>query len=207
MTLGEALKILVAPVVVALVSLLGAWWKETAQRRNAEQVRQRLVVYVKDEIGVIDAWMKAHAALDPSNAPPTAVRERARHDLDVAYDRMVRLVPENRRPITLQSLVSRLLLRHVSGGRTVLRRRQRYYFTLVLTVFWAFVGFTQPDAWATASDAATTLMVYFLLAVVPAWLAARSVLEAARGHDPATGQDRPGKGQDRPAAGSRTASV
>jgi hypothetical protein len=200
MTLGEALKILVAPVVVAVVSLLAAWWKETAQRRSAEQVRQRLVVYVKDEIGVIDAWMKAHAALDPSNTPPAAVRERARHDLDVAYDRMVQLVPENRRPITLQSLVTRLLLRHVPASRAVLRRRQLYYFTLVLTIVWAFFGFTPPNAWATANDAAVTLMVYFLLAVVPAWLAARSVLTAARDRES-------GNEQDRPAVGSRTASV
>jgi hypothetical protein len=175
----DVLKVLVAPLLVAVVSLLGAWWKETAQRRSREQVRQRHVAYVKDEIGVIEAWVRTHASLDPSATPSAAIRERARRDLDVAYQRMTDLGPESRRPITLQTLVARLLLRHLPATPEVRRRRGHYYVTLALTILWAFVTFTMPGAWNSPSDAATTVMAYFLLAILPAWLTGRRVLSAA----------------------------
>ena len=175
----EILKLVGAPVLVVVVSLLGAWWKESAQRRNREQVRQRHVAYVKDEIGVIEAWVRTHASLDSSAAPPAAVQERARRDLDVAYQRMTDLGPETRRPISLQSLVVRLLLRHLPATPEVRRRRTLYYVTLGLTPFWAVIGFTQPDSWTSPTDAAGTVMAYFLLAILPAWLAARRVLSVA----------------------------
>src|SRR5687768_1816726 len=104
---------LVAPILVAIVSLLSAWSKEATQRRSSEQVRQRTLAYVKDEIAVIEAWIKAHASLEPSTVIPETVAARARHDLDSAYERMPELVPEPRRSITLHTLMSRLLLRHV----------------------------------------------------------------------------------------------
>jgi hypothetical protein len=183
----EVLTSLVGPILVALVSLSGAWWKEAAQRRNREKVRQRLLAYVKDKIAVIEAWIKAHASLEPSAAVPEAVRARARHNLDMAYNRMSQLVPEPRYSITLQTLVSRLLLRHLPMTPAVRWRRYVYYVTPFMAVIWGFAGFTMPDAWNSSGNVFATLATYLLLAVLPAWLASRFVVSAARGSDSAGG--------------------
>jgi hypothetical protein len=62
------------PVVTAVVTLLATWFKETTQRRGREQVRQRLLTQVKEEIGITEAWAKAHASLGPSPEPPPVIR-------------------------------------------------------------------------------------------------------------------------------------
>jgi hypothetical protein len=83
---NEVLSSLVGPILVTLITLSGAWVKETTQRRSQEQTRQQLLSYVKDEIGIIDAWIKAHASLASSGELPASVRERANQDLDRAYN-------------------------------------------------------------------------------------------------------------------------
>lgn len=182
MTPEAVLSSLVAPVLVVVVSLMGAWGKEAAQRRSQEQVRQRRLTFVKDEIGVIDAWARAHAALDPAQCPPTAVCERARLDLDQAYGRMTQLVPEARPPISLHALLSRLLMRHVPTTPEVRRRRYVYYIALGWAVFIGSIGFTMPGSWSTAYDVFITLWTCLLFGFLPAWLASRAVARAARTH-------------------------
>jgi hypothetical protein len=160
----------IAPLLTVVVTIGGTWWKETQQGRSHEQVRQRLLIQVKDEISVIEAWAKAHGSLDAVGEPPAFVRERARQDLDVAYERMGQISPELRQPVTLQATLARLLVRHVPirGGARV--SRVVYYISLLMMVLWGSVGFFQPNSWASGTDIIATLLTYFTVAVVPAWL-------------------------------------
>jgi hypothetical protein len=177
---NEVLSSLVGPILVALITLGGAWVKEATQRRSQEQTRQQLLSYVKDEIGIIDAWVKAHASVASSGELPPSVRERANQDLDRAYNRIVQLVPGRQSPITLQKLLSRLLLRHIAVTPAVRRWRAFYYFTLFLAGFWGFIAVSDQGSWDTPGDIIGSVVAYFLIAVVPAWIAARLVISSAR---------------------------
>jgi hypothetical protein len=174
---------LVGPILVALVTLVGAWGKETAQRRSEEQVRERIRSQAKDEISTIEAWAKAHASLGETGEPLTAIRDRARHDLDRAYDRMMQLASARAPRPTLRSVLSRLLLRHLPARPAVRLFRGLYYFTLACAPFWGLIGFTQPTSWTDASAIAGSFMAFFILAVLPAWAFARIAVIAARRHE------------------------
>jgi hypothetical protein len=171
---------LAGPILTAMVTLLGAWWKETQHRRSREQVRQRLLTQVKDEIGMIEAWAKAHASLGSSAEPPPDVRERAQRDLDVAYARMAQLAPELRQPVTLQTVLSRLFLRHLRPTLAVRLLRYLYYAQLVMVVLWGLAGFSQPTSWSSPGNVFGTLGAYSIVAIIPAWLLATLILTIAR---------------------------
>ena len=156
------------PLVTAIVVLLGTWFKEASQRRGREQVRQRLLAQVKEEIDLIDAWAKAHASFGSSGEPPLAIRERALRDLDPAYGRFQQFAPEVRGPVTFSNVLSHLFLRHLSVTLTVRFLRIVYYFTLVAATIWGLVGFSQPNSWSTVQASFLTVMTYITVAVLPA---------------------------------------
>jgi hypothetical protein len=166
--------------MTALVTLGGSWWKEAAQRRNREQVRQRGLTYIKDEVGIIETWVRAHASLQPSAEVPSVIRERAYHDLEAAYNRIRELAPELGQPVTLQMLLSRLLFRYLSSTPAVRLLRYVYYFFLFMAVIWAFVGFSQPQSWSTGTAVIVALLTYFIVAIIPALVSARLIVFAAR---------------------------
>ena len=166
-------------LLAALVTLSGTWWKEAAQRRSGEQVRQRELTYLKDKVGIIEAWVKACASLEPSSEPPVAVRERAYHDLDAAYNRINQLAPNLRQALTFRAVLSRVFLRHLSATLTVRLLRYVYYFTLFMAVIWASVGFSQPDSWSTGAAIFATLMTYLIVAILPPVVLARLAVSAA----------------------------
>lgn len=156
------------PIVTAIVILLATWFKETFQRRGREQVRQRLVAQVKEEIGVIEAWATAHASCRSSSEPPPAVRERALRDLDTAYNRMQQFHPEPQEPVTLQIVVSHLFLRHLRVSWTVRGLRYIYYLALFMAFIWGLVGFSQPNSWSSVPASFATVTTYIIVAVLPA---------------------------------------
>jgi hypothetical protein len=163
---------LFAPMLAALVTVGGAWWRESLQRRNAEEFQQRLLSRVKTEVEIIDTWVKAQASLSPTTQVPDAVRERARSDLAKAYERMLAVGPERRSSVTLGQVLKRLLLRHLPVTRTVRLLRYVYYLLLLMALMWGLAGFSRPGAWTGAVDILATLSTYLVIAVLPAWIAA-----------------------------------
>lgn len=156
------------PLVTAIVVLLATWLKEASHRRGREQVHQRMLAQVKEELTLIDVWVKARGSFDPSGQPPLAVRERAIHDLDAAYGRLQQFDPEVRKPITFSTVVSRLLLRHLPVTVTARVLRIIYYLTLVAAIVWGAVGFSLPTSWSSVNASATTVITYIIVAVIPA---------------------------------------
>jgi hypothetical protein len=158
------------PVVTAVVTLLVTWFKETTQRRGAEHVQQRLLTQVKEEIGITEAWAKAHASLGSGAEPPAAVRERAQRDLDNSYDRLQRAGQDVRRPFTFGAVLSRILLLDLPVKTGWVRAlRLVYYLSLVMAYLWGQFGLGQQSSWANATSIGSSLTAYFILAVVPAW--------------------------------------
>lgn len=162
------------------MTLGGTWWKEARQSRSREQVRQRLLAQVKDEISTIEAWAKAHASLVSSDEPPELVRSRAQRDLDAAYDRMGQLAPELRRPITLQMVFSRVLLRHVPVRGVARLLRIIYYLSIVWIIFLGLINFSLPSSWSEPSAIIAAFIGYFTFAVVPAWIIGWLTMSLAR---------------------------
>jgi hypothetical protein len=171
---------LISGLLAAFVTVGGTWWKEAAQRRSGEQTRQRALTYIKDEVGIIEAWAKAYASLESSAEPPARVRERAYRDLDAAYDRMKQLAPGLQQSSTFRAVLLRLLLRNLPATLAVRLLRYVYYFTLFMAVIWAFVGFSQPDSWSTGTAIIITFMTYLTVAVAPPWIVARLAIFVAR---------------------------
>jgi len=174
---------LITPIVAAFATLGGTWWKDTAQRRSEEQIRERIRIQAKEEISTIEAWAKAHASLGESNEPLTTIRDRAHQDLDRAYERIMQVAAETPPRPTLKSILFRLLLRHLSNRWPVRMFRGLYYLTLVLAPVWGLVGFTQPSSWTDAHAIVVSFLTFFILAVVPAWAFARLAVFADRRHE------------------------
>jgi hypothetical protein len=182
-------------LATAVITVGGAWLKEALQRRSREQVRERFLRQVKEEIAMIEAWAKAHAALGSTAEPPPAVRERAQRDLDQAYDRMARLAPQLPQPITLSLVLSRLFLRYVRPTSKVRLLRSLYYIALAMLVVWGLAGFFDPAAWSTPSTAFATIRAYLAVAVAPAWLLGWITCSTAR-HDGAVTGLSPRRGRE-----------
>jgi cation transport ATPase len=175
-------------MLAALVTVGGAWWRESLQRRSAEEFRQRLLSRVKTEVEIIDTWAKAQASLSPTAQVPEALRQQARDDLDQAYQRMLAVDPERRSSVTLRQVLSRLLLRHLHVTRTVRLLRYVYYFLLFMTIIWGLAGFSQPGAWEGAVGILATLSAYVIIAILPAWIVALVVVSISKRHALAAGK-------------------
>ena len=183
---------LAGAIGTAVVGVVGTWIAQVLKNRDKEQLRQRAVKQAQDEISMIDAWIKAHAALSLTSQAPDLVQDQARQDLDAVYGRMREAAaqPAHRRSITFQEVLSRIFLRPLDPHGVARFFRLIYYFSLVMIIVWAGAAASQQKSWTDPGELITSLFAFVLLGIVPAWflawltitLAHRSDPSAARGH-------------------------
>jgi len=182
---------LAGAIGTAVVGVVGAWIAQVLKNRDKEQLRQRAVKQAQDEISVIDAWIKAYAALSSTSQAPDLVRDQARRDLAAVYERMREAAapPAHRRSITFQEVLSRIFLRQLDPYGVARLFRLIYYFSLFMIIVWAGAAISQQRSWTDPGELIASLFAFVLLGVVPAWflawltitLAHRSGSSAARG--------------------------
>ena len=128
---------LLAAVIPALLAAVGFWWKQRRDRHDIAIERHRVFTEVREEIDVIEAWLKAYSLV----APPEPGREtslRARRNLESAYERLeeslqvAREVPER---VAVRGYLGIFLLKRKLASRSAEIARLCYY----LSLGWAFV--------------------------------------------------------------------
>ena len=83
------------PVITAALAGLGFWLKERSDRRNRDNERHRVLTQVRQEIDVIEAWVKAYDLVAPPEDRSRA-SSKAKDDLDLAYKRLADSLKESR---------------------------------------------------------------------------------------------------------------
>lgn len=162
---------LAGAIGTAVVGVVGAWIAQVLKNRDKEQLRQRAVKQAQDEISVIDAWIKAYAALSSTSQAPDLIRDQARQDLDAVYGRMREAAtqPAHRRSITFQEVLSRIFLRQLDPHGVARLFRLIYYLSLFMIIVWAGTAVSQQKSWTDPGELITSLFVFILLGIVPAW--------------------------------------
>lgn len=85
----------VVPVITAALAGLGFWLKERSDRRDRDNERHRVLTQVRQEIDVIEAWVKVYGLVAPPEDRSRA-SSNAQHDLDLAYTRLAHSLMESR---------------------------------------------------------------------------------------------------------------
>jgi hypothetical protein len=147
--------------------VVGAWIAQVLKNRDKEQLRQRAVKQAQDEISVIDAWIKAHAALSSTSQAPDLVQDQARRDLDAVYGRMREAAaqPAHRQSITFQEVLSRIFLRQLDPHAVARLFRLIYYFPLFMIIVWAGAAASQQKSWTNPGELIISLLLLFYWAL------------------------------------------
>src|SRR3954463_13203542 len=187
----------------AVVGVVAAWITQVIKNRDEEQLRKKAVEQVRDEISVIDAWVKAHVALSSAAQLSDLVQSQARRDLDVAYDKMRKAAAQvpQRRWISLQEVISPLLLRRLNPRGAARIFQLIYYFSLFMIIVWVgtFVG--QQKSWTDPGELAASIFALVVLGVVPAWAFAKITVVLAH----RSGSSVPKSGRSRDGSPSNSA--
>lgn len=148
----------VTPAVTALVAgvlaVLTAWAKERLERHDRAARRRRAIGQAKEEVELIDQWIKAYASVASAEDHDRA-RARAREHLERAYAVLLDPVMAARSGtedrfdliIALKRMLVAVLLWRKLGRWTAEVMRVVYYMFLVLTLsaFTVTVAGTDPD--------------------------------------------------------------
>jgi hypothetical protein len=78
---------IVPPLMTAGLAAFGFWWRQRQDRHDRDKERRRVLLQVREEIDVLDAWVKAYDLVSPSESREQ-VHAQARDDLDRAYLRL-----------------------------------------------------------------------------------------------------------------------
>jgi hypothetical protein len=106
-------------------------------RRDRDQERHRVMTQVRHEIDVIEAWVKAHALLEPDEKQEAW--SRAEGDLERAYARFSQSLDVSRGVedrVTFAEIMHVLLFMRPLHGRPAQTARIFYYFSLLWVAGW-----------------------------------------------------------------------
>lgn len=79
--------VVVAPVITAVLAVLSDWLKQRSQRRDRDNERHRVLTQVREEIDVIEAWVKAYDLIASPELRSQA-SSRVQNRLELAYTRL-----------------------------------------------------------------------------------------------------------------------
>jgi predicted RND superfamily exporter protein len=134
--------ILVPPMITALLTAAGVWWKDRRTRRDLDHERRRLLQQTRDQIDTIEAWVKAYDLVVPPDLKVHA-HTRAQNDLEGAYVRLSESLSSSRgiehRTTFIQHLKT-LLMIGMLQTRPAKAARLLYYLALCFAAVWASVG-------------------------------------------------------------------
>ena len=82
---SQLLSITVAQILAAALGFVGVRLRERNNRRDIERGYQDALSLIRDEIQVVEAWVKAYALVSPTTAQTQAMTARAQDDLERAY--------------------------------------------------------------------------------------------------------------------------
>lgn len=155
------------PVITAALAGLGFWLKERSDRRDLDNERHRVLTQVRQEIDVIEAWVKAYDLVAPPEGRSQA-SSKAQNKLDLAYTRLAKSL-ENFREVeprkTFREYLKVFLLIGRLHSRSAKAVRVLYFVSLacviiMVTIFSVFL-ITQFTSY---------LLLGFIIFLVPAIL-------------------------------------
>lgn len=79
--------VVIAPVITAALAGLSGWLNQRRKRRDRDQERHRVLTQVREEIDVIEAWVKVYNLVAPPDLQSQA-SSRAQNQLELAYTRL-----------------------------------------------------------------------------------------------------------------------
>lgn len=144
---------IIAPIITALVAAVGVWWKDRHDRHDVDQKCQRALSQVREEIRLIQDWVKAYSLI-VSHEIKLQAWYRVENDLEDAYARFSEAL-EKSREMQSRSTLSRhfgvLLLAYPVQGWLAKFMRTFYHVSLVVMAIWIslIVGFdvSRPKGW------------------------------------------------------------
>ena len=77
----------IVPVITAALAGLGGWLRQRNEHRDRDQERHRVLTQVREEVGVIEAWIKAYDLVAPPELR-AQTSSRAQNELELAYTRL-----------------------------------------------------------------------------------------------------------------------
>lgn len=132
----SAASAVVVPVITAALAGLGFWLKERSDRRDRDNQRHRVLTQVRQEIDVIEAWVKAYDLVAPPEGRSQA-SSKAQNELDLAYTRIADSLKESREVAPRKTFRERLnafLLIGRLQSRSAKALRVLYYVSLAFIV-------------------------------------------------------------------------
>jgi hypothetical protein len=191
----DAVAAAIGPLVTALLTALGLWFRESRQRRNRQGASRQALNQAHDQVAFIEAWLRTYQQLASPEQHEQA-RQRALSDLQEAYahvDQTLVAVRSHRQRLTVRRVLAKLLLLD-SKPRTTAARvlGVMYYMALAWFLLAVAVGVslglelpatsTSDPLLADIGQAVGLFLITLVLGVAPAlplyWLA----MSAARGH-------------------------
>jgi hypothetical protein len=145
---------IVAPIITALLGSIGVWWKDRRDRRDRDQERHRVLTQVREEVEVIEAWIRTYGLVVSDDSKALAW-SRAENDLERAYVRLAGSLDAFRgqemRTTLGQRLKVLLLIRPLQGWSTKVAR-VFYFISLGGVAIWvsaiAVVSIARPSDWS-----------------------------------------------------------
>ena len=137
----------VVPVITAALAGLGFWLKERSDRRDRDNERHRVLTQVRQEIDVIEAWVKVYGLVAPPEDRSRA-SSNAQHDLNLAYTRLAHSLMESRgiepRKTFHEHLKEFLLIGRLHS-RSAKAVRVLYYVSLACAIIMVTIFFRHPN--------------------------------------------------------------
>ena len=136
--LASVIAPILAPLIPALFAFIGVWWKGRRDRHDLDQERHRVLTQVREEIDVIEAWVKAYRLVEPDADKPQ-VWSRAENDLERAYTRLTESLNVSRgveSRATFGEILRVLLLIRRLQGSPAKAMRILYYVSLAFVAIW-----------------------------------------------------------------------
>jgi hypothetical protein len=174
MELQELLGVLLAPLITALLAVVGFWLKEWYQRRDDDHRRRRTLSDARERVGFISAWLEAHDRVAPQSAQDE-VRARAQSDLEQAYAAVARSLiqtaaPGERERIRFRTLAKSLFLLHPFHSGWAKLARVFYYIGLGWAALWIAAGADiTVDEDFTPTGVIFAVVMILVFGIAPAW--------------------------------------
>jgi hypothetical protein len=134
--------VVIAPFITAVSAVLNDWLKQRNERRDRDKERQRVLTEVREEIGVIEAWVKAYDLIAPPELRSQA-SSRAQNQLELAYTRLAESL-ELSRGVQSQKTFREYLKSYFRGPHPQLPRypiwRKTYLWLISITGMSVCIG-------------------------------------------------------------------
>lgn len=112
--------VVIAPVITVVLAGLSSWLKQRSERRDRDHERRRVLTQVREEIDIIEAWVKAYDLVAPPELRSQA-SSRAQNQLEAAYTRLAESL-EVSREVTPQKTFREYLKSYLKGPQPRLSR-------------------------------------------------------------------------------------